>query len=72
MQIFAVLFLIQGDQLNMVVFFWYLEKSDLSSVDVYSSLYWWAIFYKVPKKHAMFNWSPCMSHQLWKLNNKYY
>ena len=31
---------IQGDQLNMAVFFWYLGKSDLSSVHVYSIVQW--------------------------------
>ena len=29
---------VQGDQLNMAVFVWYLGKSDLSSVYVYSSV----------------------------------
>ena len=29
---------VQGDQLNMVVFFWYPVKSDLSSVHIHSSI----------------------------------
>ena len=35
---FFFLFL-QGDQLNMTVFFWYFVKSDLSSFYVYSSIH---------------------------------
>ena len=31
---------IQGDQLNMAVFFWYLEKSDLFIVHMYSIIHW--------------------------------
>ena len=31
---------VQGYQLNMAVYFWYLVKSDLSSVYVYSSVHW--------------------------------
>ena len=31
--------LIQGDQLNIAVYFWYLVKSDLSSVYVYRSVH---------------------------------
>ena len=34
---------VQGDQLNMTVFFWYLVKIDFSNVDT---------FYKLPKKHG--------------------
>ena len=44
---------IQGDQFKMGVFFWYLGKSDLPSVHVYSSVHWMQItFYKVPEKHG--------------------
>ena len=31
---------IQSDQLNMAVFIWYLNKSDLSSIHMYSSVHW--------------------------------
>ena len=31
---------LQGGQLNMAVCFWYLGKSELSSVRVYSSVHW--------------------------------
>ena len=41
--------LIQGDQLNMTVFFWYLLKSDLSPVYTCTAAY---TFYKVPEKHG--------------------
>ena len=43
---------IQGDQLNMVVFFWYLVESDLS---VYTSVHVYTVqdtFYKLPEKHS--------------------
>ena len=43
---------LQGDQLYMAMCFWYLVKSDLSSVRVDSSLYWKVIFYKVSEKHG--------------------
>ena len=36
----ALICILQGDQLNMAVFFWYLGKIDLSSVHVYSTLHW--------------------------------
>ena len=35
---------VHGDQLNMVVFFWNLGNSDLSSVHVFSSLYFTSHF----------------------------
>ena len=51
---------IQGDQLNMIALFWYLEKSDLSSIHVYSSMPWTGHILQGTKKNtAMFNWSPC-------------
>ena len=31
---------LQGDQVNMALFFWYIERGDLSSVHVYSGLHW--------------------------------
>ena len=43
---------IQGYQLNMVVFFWYLVKSDLSKVHVYGNVQWISHFLKVPEKHG--------------------
>ena len=52
---------IQGDQLNMAAFFWYLVKSYLSmqctllftfSLDK-------SLFTRYQKKTAMFNWSTC-------------
>ena len=36
---------IQGDQLNMVVGFWYLVKSDLYSVHWYSIVHWTSRFH---------------------------
>ena len=36
--------LVQGEQLDLAVFFWYLGKSDLSSVHVYSSVHWTSHF----------------------------
>ena len=51
--------LIHGDQLNMTVLFWYLVKSDLPSVHVYSSYTGHVTFYKVPENTAMFNCSCC-------------
>ena len=33
-------FLLQSDQLNTAVYFWYFVKSDLSSVQMYSSAHW--------------------------------
>ena len=35
---------LQGDQLTMAVFYWYLVKSDLSSLLIYSSVYWTSHF----------------------------
>ena len=39
---------IQGDQLNMAVFFWYFVKTDLSSERC--SIHWTS--YKVPETHS--------------------
>ena len=52
---------IQGDQLKMAVFFWYLEKGDLPSVHMYVQ---WrtldeSLYTRYQKNTAMFNWSPC-------------
>ena len=35
---------VQGEQLKIAVFFWYLGKSNLSSVHMYSSVHWKSIF----------------------------
>ena len=48
---------LQGDQLNMAVFFW--RKRDLSSLYVHSSRHWTSNFWKAPNNAAMFKWSPC-------------
>ena len=40
--------LVQGDQLNMAVLFWYLVKCDSSSVGYCTS----ETFYKVPEQHG--------------------
>ena len=52
---------VQGDQINMVVLFWYLVKSDLSSVPICStSLHWTSHFLQGTRKNTvMFIWSPC-------------
>ena len=50
---------IQGDQINMVVFFWYLVKSDLSCTRVHTiAITGQVTFYRVPEKHG--NVSPCI------------
>ena len=49
---------VQGDQLNMAVFLWYLEKSDLSSVRVYPTLDK-SLFTRNQKNTAMLIWSGC-------------
>ena len=41
---------IQGDQLNMALFFWNLGKSDLFSVHVYSSVLWTSHFLQGTRK----------------------
>ena len=43
---------IQGDQLIMAIFFWYLGKNDLSSVHVYRGVKRKSHFNKVPEKHG--------------------
>ena len=35
---------VQGDQLNMTVFFWYLVKSNLSNIHAYKSVHWTSYF----------------------------
>ena len=42
--------LLQGDKLNMTVFFWYLVKRDLYSVCTVA--YTSVILYKIPDKHG--------------------
>ena len=50
---------IQGDQLNMDVFFWYLEKSDLTSVGYCTRVHCISRFLQGNRKNtAMLNWSP--------------
>ena len=55
---------IQGELLNMAVFFWYLGKSDLSvqlrTLDK-------SHFSRYQKSTAMFNWSPCTYMQRYRL-----
>ena len=59
---------VQGDLLNMAVYFWYLVKSEASvRFSTYSSLqvlpdsYTGRVtFYKVPENTAMFNLSSCL------------
>ena len=48
---------IQGDQLNMAVFFWYTVKSDLFSVRYCTHVYTDnALNTRYQKNTAMFNW----------------
>ena len=49
---------VKGDELNMAVSFWYLGKSDLSSLHVYT-VQFCTLFPRYKKNTAMFNWSPC-------------
>ena len=53
---------VQGDQLNMAIFFCYVVKSDLSMV--YSTVYTRTLDKSLItryKKHTdMYNWSPCI------------
>ena len=44
--------IIQGDQLHIAVLFWYLVKSDLSSIRFCTGTYTSVIFYKVPEQHG--------------------
>ena len=44
----------QGDQLNMIVFFLYLVKSDLFSVRLYSSVQWSHVLQGTRKKHVIY------------------
>ena len=44
---------IQGDQLNMAMYFWQLGKSDLSSVHVYSGVHW-TLYTRYQNKTAAF------------------
>ena len=43
---------LQGDQLNMAMFFWHLGKSDLSNVGYWTRQAEKVTFYKVPEKHG--------------------
>ena len=45
---------VQGVQLNMVVFFWYLGNCDLFSVHVYSSVHWTSQFVQGTRKSRQF------------------
>ena len=51
------LYNVQGDQLNMTVFFWYIVESDLSRVR-HCTRYTVQVTFSRYKKQAMFNWSP--------------
>ena len=52
--------MVKGDQLNMAVFFWYPEKSDLSNVQrVKKRTLEKSLFTRYQKKTPMFNWLPC-------------
>ena len=50
---------IQGDQLSMAVYFWYLVKIDLSRVHVYNSIHWTSHFLKGTRKIR-----PCLSDRV--------
>ena len=55
---------LQPDQINMTdaVCFWYLVRSDLSSVRYSSRIHWTSHFITRYRKHtAMYNWSLCYS-----------
>ena len=56
-----ILVYIQGDQLNMAVFFWYLLKCDLCSARYSTRVHLINNFLHgtAEKSTAMFNWSPC-------------
>ena len=55
----AIITQVQGDTLIMTVFFWYLVKSELSSVRVYSILHWQISFTRYQNNTAMFIWPGC-------------
>ena len=58
------------DQLNMGVFFWYLGKSNLSSVHVNSSVNWNRHFIKGTRKNtAMLTGHPVPDDGLWVPGN---
>ena len=47
----------------MAVFLWYLVKSDLSSLHLYSGVHWTVdmlLYARYHKNTVMFNWSPCI------------
>ena len=48
---------IQGKQLNMAMFFWYIVKSDFSSLHVYIRVHWdKSLYVRYQENMAMFNW----------------
>ena len=44
--IYLHMYNVQGDQLNMTMFFWYHVKNDFSIVNLYSSGHWTSHFLK--------------------------
>ena len=54
--------IIQDDQLNMAVFFSYLEKVICLLYTVQKSILNKSLFPMYQKNTAMFNWSPCIWH----------
>ena len=61
------LLVVQGDQLNMAVFFWYLVKSDLSSAQLYTCTLDKSHFKSYQKNTALFNWLPCSVHLAYRV-----
>ena len=49
-------YIVQGDQLNMAVFFWYIANS----VQCTCAVAYKSLFTRYQKITAMFIWSPCM------------
>ena len=61
-----------GDQIYMAVCFWYLVKSDLSDVRMYSRVHCSSHFYKVPEKHSQvylvgYDGLECTHRNGWKI-----
>ena len=59
---------IQGDRLNMAVFFWLFVNVDLSSVRVHTVQK--PSLDKEPEKQTMLNWSPCNMRKLYNLHSQ--
>ena len=64
---FVCILLLQGDQLNMAVFLWYLLERELSSVRycMYTRTLYKSLSTSYQKNTAMFNWSPCIILWTW-------